>query len=795
MIDPVCGMTVDPATARGGSHVYNGTTYYFCSPGCRQKFAADPEQYVGRHVGRTDSQVRHPEIRQPHVKHHPHHHVGRTDSQVRQPDTPSMQWTCPMHPEIVSNVPGSCPICGMALEPRTITADEHVNPELTDMTRRFWISAALTIPILFVAMADMAGAGWMHRVMSPRAARFLQLALATPVCLWAAWPFHERGVRSVVTRNLNMFTLIALGVIVAYVQSVAAVLVPGWFPPSFRDHSGEVAVYFEAATVIVTLVLLGQVLELRARGRTGTAIRKLLKLAPATARQVRSNGAEQDVPVADLVPGDRVRVRPGERIAVDGTVIEGGSSVDESMVSGEPVPVHKQPGDAVVAGTVNGTGTFIMRADRVGRETLLARIVAMVAEAQRSRAPIQRLADRVSGYFVPAVILAAIVTFVVWSRIGPEPRLAYGVVNAIAVLIIACPCALGLATPMSIMVASGKGATMGVLFRNAEAIETFERVDTLIVDKTGTLTQGKPQLETVTWISGFDEQEVLAAAASLERASEHPLAGAIVEAAEARGVALDLVNGFESRTGKGVVGRVGRRSVAVGNLALMRDLGVDDSELARRAESQRAEGRTVVFVAVDGQPAGLLAIGDPIRVSAADTIRALRADRVRIVMVTGDSKTTAKAVARRLGIDDVRAEVLPADKLAVVKELQTAGRTVAMAGDGINDAPALAAANVGIAMGTGTDVAMESASVTLVKGDLRGILRARRLSRQTLTNIRQNLFFAFIYNALGVPLAAGVLYPSFGILLSPMIAAAAMSFSSVSVIANALRLQGRSLSA
>jgi Cu+-exporting ATPase len=700
-----------------------------------------------------------------------------------------------MHPEIVSNVPGSCPICGMALEPRTFTADERVNPELTDMTRRFWISAALTIPILFVAMADMAGAGWMHRVMSPRAVRFLQLILATPVCLWAAWPFHERGVRSILTRNLNMFTLIALGVIVAYVQSVAAVLVPGWFPPSFRDHTGEVAVYFEAATVIVTLVLLGQVLELRARGRTGAAIRKLLKLAPATARQVRSNGAEQDVPVADLVPGDRVRVRPGERIAVDGTVIEGGSSVDESMVSGEPVPVHKQPGDAVVAGTVNGTGTFIMRADRVGRETLLARIVAMVAEAQRSRAPIQRLADRVSGYFVPAVILAAIVTFVVWSRIGPEPRLAYGVVNAIAVLIIACPCALGLATPMSIMVASGKGATMGVLFRNAEAIETLERVDTLIVDKTGTLTQGKPQLETVTWISGFDEQEVLAAAASLERASEHPLAGAIVEAAEARGVALDLVSGFESRTGKGVVGRVGRRSVAVGNLALMRDLAVDDSELARRAESQRAEGRTVVFVAVDGQPAGLLAIGDPIRVSAADTIRALRADRVRIVMVTGDSKTTAKAVARRLGIDDVRAEVLPADKLAIVKELQSAGRMVAMAGDGINDAPALAAANVGIAMGTGTDVAMESASVTLVKGDLRGILRARRLSRQTLTNIRQNLFFAFIYNALGVPLAAGVLYPSFGILLSPMIAAAAMSFSSVSVIANALRLQGRSLSA
>jgi P-type Cu+ transporter len=698
-----------------------------------------------------------------------------------------------MHPEIVTDGPGSCPICGMALEPRTISAVEQANPELADMTRRFWIAAALTIPIVLLAMGDMVIADF-HRVISPRAARWLQLVLATPVCLWAAWPFHERGVRSIVSRNLNMFTLIALGVMVAYVESVAAVVVPDWFPPSFRDHAGQVAVYFEAAAVIVTLVLLGQVLELRARGRTGAAIRKLLRLAPATARHVRSDGAEQDVPVGEILRGDKLRVRPGERIAVDGTLLEGGSSVDEAMVSGEPVPVHKQPGDAVIAGTVNGTGTFIMRADRVGADTLLAHIVAMVAEAQRSRAPIQRLADRASSYFVPAVILAAIVTLLVWSRLGPEPRLAYGVVNAIAVLIIACPCALGLATPMSIMVASGKGASMGVLFRNAEAIETLERVDTLIVDKTGTLTLGKPELETVSWIDGFDEQELLAAAASLERASEHPLASAIVKAAEARNVPLELVSGFESRTGKGVVGRIGNRTVAVGNLALMRELQVEHSELARRAESERGHGRTVVFVAIDGRPAGLLAIGDPVRVSAADTIRALRLDHVRIVMVTGDSKTTAKAVARRLGIDDVRAEVLPAEKLAVVKELQSAGRIVAMAGDGINDAPALAAANVGIAMGSGTDVAMESASVTLVKGDLRGILRARRLSRQTMNNIKQNLFFAFVYNALGVPIAAGVLYPSFGILLSPMIAAAAMSFSSVSVIANALRLQGTSVS-
>ena len=694
-----------------------------------------------------------------------------------------------MHPEIVQDAPGSCPICGMALEPRTISAVPEVNPELVDMSRRFKVALALTVPIVVLAMGSMAAGGWIHDVIPPRIGGWLELMLATPVCIWAARPFHVRAVRSVTSGNLNMFTLISLGVIVAYVESVAAVVAPGIFPAAFRGHDGQVAVYFEAAAVIVTLVLLGQVLELRARSRSGTAIRKLLNLAPSSARRIRADGADEDVPIAEIAPGDRLRVRPGERIPVDGVVVEGASAVDESMVTGEPIPVHKHPGDAVIGGTVNGTGAFVMRAERVGAATLLARIVAMVAEAQRSRAPIQRLADRVSGYFVPAVVVVALVTFLVWSRIGPEPRMAYGIVNAIAVLIIACPCALGLATPMSIMVASGKAATLGVLFRNAEAIELLEKVDTLVVDKTGTLTQGKPDVEAVSWLEGFDEAEVLSAAASLERASEHPLAAAIVRAAEKRGLAVTAVSDFESRTGKGVVGHVQSREVAVGNLSLMRELGVDDSELARRAEAERGQGRTVAFVAIDRRPAGLLSVGDPIRVSARDAIRALRADNIRLVMVTGDSTTTAKAVARQLGIEDVRAEVLPVDKLAVVRQLQAEGRTVAMAGDGINDAPALAAANVGIAMGTGTDVAMESADVTLVKGDLRGIVRARRLSRLTMANIKQNLFFAFVYNALGVPIAAGVLYPWLGILLSPMIAAAAMSLSSVSVIVNALRLQ------
>jgi Cu+-exporting ATPase len=774
MTDPVCGMSVDPASARGGSHEYKGTTYYFCAPGCRQKFAANPEQYLGKPAPQMVQVLRSSSAPRP----EPHEKLPSAAG----------KWTCPMHPEVVRDGPGDCPICGMALEPMAISAVPETNPELTDMSRRFWAALALTIPVFLLATGGMASGAGLHRLLSPRTGRWFELLLATPVCLWAAWPFHVRAARSVTSGNLNMFTLISLGVIVAYASSLVAVVAPGVFPAAFRDHSGQVGVYFEAAAVIVTLVLLGQVLELRARGRTGAAIRKLLKLAPTSARRV-TEGAEEDVPVSEIMPGDRLRVRPGERVPVDGIVLEGASAIDESMVSGEPIPVHKQPGDAVVGATVNGTGTFVMRAERVGADTLLSRIVALVADAQRSRAPIQRLADRVSGYFVPAVMLVAVATFFVWSRLGPEPRMAYGIVNAIAVLIIACPCALGLATPMSIMVASGKGATMGVLFKNAEAIETLERVDTIIVDKTGTLTQGKPALETISWLAGFEEADVLAAAASLERASEHPLASAIVSAAEAKGLSLAAATGFESRTGKGVTGQVRNRRVAVGNLALMRELGVDDSELARRAEAQRLEGRTVVLVAIDGRPAGLLGIADPIRVSAVDAIRALRAGSVRVVMVTGDNKTTAKAVARRLGIEDVRADVLPADKLAIVRQLQGEGRIVAMAGDGINDAPALAAANVGIAMGTGTDVAMESASVTLVKGDLKGIVRARRLSRQTLSNIRQNLFFAFVYNALGVPVAAGVLYPFFGVLLSPMIAAAAMSFSSVSVIANALRLQ------
>jgi Cu+-exporting ATPase len=774
MTDPVCGMSVDPASARGGSHEYKGTTYYFCAPGCRQKFAANPEQYLGKPAPQMVQVLRSSSAPRP----EPHEKLPSAAG----------KWTCPMHPEVVRDGPGDCPICGMALEPMAISAVPEANPELTDMSRRFWAALALTIPVFLLATGGMASGAGLHRLLSPRTGRWFELLLATPVCLWAAWPFHVRAARSVTSGNLNMFTLISLGVIVAYASSLVAVVAPGVFPAAFRDHSGQVGVYFEAAAMIVTLVLLGQVLELRARGRTGAAIRKLLKLAPTSARRV-TEGAEEDVPVSEIMPGDRLRVRPGERVPVDGIVLEGASAIDESMVSGEPIPVHKQPGDAVVGATVNGTGTFVMRAERVGADTLLSRIVALVADAQRSRAPIQRLADRVSGYFVPAVMLVAVATFFVWSRLGPEPRMAYGIVNAIAVLIIACPCALGLATPMSIMVASGKGATMGVLFKNAEAIETLERVDTIIVDKTGTLTQGKPALETISWLAGFEEADVLAAAASLERASEHPLASAIVSAAEAKGLSLAAATGFESRTGKGVTGQVRNRRVAVGNLALMRELGVDDSELARRAEAQRLEGRTVVLVAIDGRPAGLLGIADPIRVSAVDAIRALRAGSVRVVMVTGDNKTTAKAVARRLGIEDVRADVLPADKLAIVRQLQGEGRIVAMAGDGINDAPALAAANVGIAMGTGTDVAMESASVTLVKGDLKGIVRARRLSRQTLSNIRQNLFFAFVYNALGVPVAAGVLYPFFGVLLSPMIAAAAMSFSSVSVIANALRLQ------
>ena len=693
-----------------------------------------------------------------------------------------------MHPEVVRDGPGDCPICGMALEPVTVTAEEVENPELVDMNRRFWIAAALTLPLLVVAMGGMFSST-IERAISMRARPWIELALSTPVCVWAGWPFFVRAWRSIVTWNLNMFTLIGLGVAVSYVTSVVAVISPGLFPSAFRDEMGHVPVYFEAAAVIVTLVLLGQVLELRARGRTGDAIRQLLRLAPATARRVGPDGADQDVPLEHVHAGDHLRVRPGERVPVDGIVVSGESGVDESMVTGESVPVHKQQGDPVVGGTVNGAGGFIMRAERVGADTLLARIVQAVGAAQRSRAPVQRLADRVSAVFVPAVMVIAALAFAVWAVAGPEPRIAHGFVAAVAVLIIACPCALGLATPMSIMVASGKGATMGVLFRNAEAIELAGQMDTLVVDKTGTLTQGRPEVVSVAGREPYSENEVLQLAASVERASEHPLASAIIRGAEARGLSLMAPSRFASYTGQGVTAEVGGRPVGVGNAALLERLGASDAPLAQMADERRRDGHTVVFVAIDGRAAGLLAIADPIKTTAAEAIRALRAEGLRFVMLTGDNRTTAEAVARQLGIDDVRAEVSPSEKAAVIRSLKDAGARVAMAGDGINDAPALATADVGIAMGSGTDIAMESAGVTLVRGDLRGIVRARRLSRATMTNIRQNLVLAFVYNAIGVPIAAGVLYPALGLVLSPMIAAAAMSLSSVSVIANALRLR------
>ena len=702
------------------------------------------------------------------------------------------EYTCPMHPEVVRDEPGSCPICGMALEPKSVIAEEEeASPEQRDMTRRFWVSVLFTVPLLVVAMGMYLPAieRLLSSVMSMRARNWVELALASPVCLWAAWPFYVRAVQSVKHRSLNMFTLIGLGVSVSYGYSVVATLLPEIFPPSFRDASGKVGVYFEAAAVITTLILLGQVLELRARSQTGAAVRKLLGLAATSARRLRDDGGEEDVPLEAVQAGDRLRVRPGEKVPVDGVVLEGSSNVDESMVTGEPIPVRKASGDRVIGATLNGTGGLVMRAERVGAETLLARIVAMVAAAQRSRAPIQRLADIVAGYFVPIVVVVALVTFVVWSLVGPEPRMAHALINAVAVLIIACPCALGLATPMSIMVATGKGATMGVLFRNAEAIEVLRKVDTLVVDKTGTLTEGNPKLVSVVVEPGLDEAALLRVAAALERSSEHPLAAAIVKGASEQQVALVDAESFESVTGMGVEGRVDGRDAAIGNHALMDRLGIDASRLFARAEELRADGQTVMFVAMDGKAAGLVGVADPVKASTPEAIRTLHQEGIRIVMLTGDSKTTADAVAKKLGIDETMAEVMPEQKADRVRQLQAEGRVVAMAGDGINDAPALAQAQVGIAMGTGTDVAMESAGVTLVKGDLRGIARARRLSRQTMKNIRQNLFFAFIYNGLGVPIAAGVLYPFFGLLLSPVIAAAAMSASSVSVIGNALRLR------
>ncbi len=695
-------------------------------------------------------------------------------------------WTCPMHPQIRQDHPGNCPICGMALEPLEPTAEEQVNPELIDMTRRFWISLVLTVPIvLLVVASELIGI----ELLPMRISMWVQAGLATPVVLWGGWPFFERMWASLKTRNLNMFTLIGLGVGVAYGYSLVATLAPQIFPSTLRTMGGFVPVYFEAAAVITTLVLLGQVLELRARSATGKAIRALLGLAPKTARRV-IDGKEEGIALTDVQVGDLLRVRPGEKIPVDGVVVEGHSSVDESMITGEPIPVEKHEGEKVTGATVNGTGSFLMRAERVGRDTMLSQIVRMVAAAQRSRAPIQALADKVSAWFVPSVVAVSLIAFVVWSLFGPAPPLSHAIVNAIAVLIIACPCALGLATPMSIMVGTGRGATAGVLVKNAEALELMEKIDTLVVDKTGTLTEGKPRLIEVETVKGFDEADVLRLAASLERGSEHPLAAAIVEGAEQRGIELPASTGFESHTGKGVSGSVDGRKVALGNPALMSDLGVDASPLRAKADSHRSEGRGVMFVAIDGSLAGLVVVADPVKDSAAEAIAELHRDGIRIVMLTGDNARTAEAVGRQVGIDEVMADVLPDQKQAKIEALRREGRRVAMAGDGINDAPALAAADVGIAMGTGTDVAMESAAITLVKGDLRGIVRARHLSRATMRNIRQNLFFAFVFNAAGVPIAAGVLYPWFRILLSPIIAGAAMSLSSVTVIGNSLRLRG-----
>ena len=790
-------MTITPEDSVG-SVDYKGQTYYFCNEGCLERFRSEPEAFVGgapRAVqpvaGATYVCPMDPEVRQNEPGACPKCGMA-LEPDISTPPATRTEWTCPMHPEIVRDAPGSCPICGMALEPRTVVLDEAPNPELVDMSRRFWTSAALTVPLLAIAMGDYIPGRPLERLLAPGAMSWMELALATPVCLWGARPFFVRGWHSVVNRSLNMFTLIALGVAVAYGYSVVATVFPGVFPEGFRDESGEVGLYFEVAAVIVTLILLGQVLELRARSQTSAAIRKLLGMAATSARRIRDDGTEQDVPLDAVHVGDRLRVRPGEKIPVDGVVIEGSSAVDESMVTGEPIPAEKHGGARVVGATINGTGGLVIRAEKVGADTLLSRIVAMVAEAQRSRAPIQKLADVVSGYFVPAVMAVAVMTFIAWAIAGPEPRLTHALVNSVAVLIIACPCALGLATPLSIMVATGKGATIGILFRNAEAIEILRKVDTLVVDKTGTLTEGRPRLFSVQ-PAGYSEAVLLQAAASVERGSEHPLAAAIVSGAQERGISPVPVSDFRSVTGKGVIGVVEGRRVALGNRALMDELGIEVGSFAEKAEALRTQGQTVMFVAIEQTIAGIIGVADPIKESTPEAIRALHAERVRIVMLTGDSQTTAQAVARTLNIDDVIAEVLPDQKVELVRKLQGEGHVVAMAGDGINDAPALAQADVGIAMGTGTDVAMESAGVTLVKGDLRGIARARRLSRTTMQNIKQNLFFAFVYNAAGVPIAAGVLYPLTGLLLSPMIAAAAMSFSSVSVIANALRLRTAAL--
>ena len=816
--DQVCGMDVHEESEH--RFRFEGVEYYFCSDHCRRKFAADPQHYLPDQAGSEKAEVEHehgacchghsgissekvpaqagtsgvlyfcpmcPGVEQDHPGNCPKCGMA-LESAGESVATTRTEYTCPMHPEIVQDHPGNCPKCGMALEPRSIDVEEK-NEELIDMSRRFWASAVLSLPVFLVAMAADLLPGWMPAGLSMKSVQWIEFALATPVVLWGGWPFFVRGWQSVVNWNLNMFTLIGLGVAVAWSYSVIALLFPGIFPPNMLHEGGTVPVYFEAAAVITALVLLGQVLELRARSRTNAAIKLLLGLAPKTARIVRQDGSEEDIPLERVVPDDILRIRPGEKVPVDGVVTEGSSVVDESMVTGEPIPVEKSVGDALIGATVNGTGSLLLRAEKVGSETLLAQIVHMVSEAQRSRAPIQKLADIVAGYFVPAVVLIAVITLIVWGFFGPEPRLAHAIINAVAVLIIACPCALGLATPMSIMVGTGKGATLGVLIKNAEALEIMEQVDTLVLDKTGTLTEGRPQLVSVQPHGGFAEEEMLRLAASLERASEHPLAEAIVRGAEGRGIQLASTEQFESITGQGVTGIIAGRKVALGNLKLLQSLSIDPGDLSAQAEAGRKEGHTVMYVAIDGEAAGLIGVADPIKASTPQAIEDLRKAGVEVVMLTGDNRTTAQAVALRLGIDRVEAEVLPEQKAEIVKKLQAEGRTVAMAGDGINDAPALAQSHVGVAMGTGTDVAMESAGVTLVKGDLRGIVRARQLSQATMRNIRQNLFFAFIYNALGVPVAAGVLYPLFGLLLSPIIAAAAMSFSSVSVISNALRLK------
>jgi P-type Cu+ transporter len=843
--DPVCGMTVDAQRAAARVE-HSGTTYYFCCAGCANKFGVAPEKYLSAKApaematvvplvqlgegkgassastragrGAASATVRAPvaepeDLRvfeSPQLKQtagandytcpmDPEVHQGHPGAcpkcgMALEPTLPMtgatrVEYTCPMHPDIVRMAPGSCPICGMALEPRTVAVNEEDNPELVSMARRFWACVALTIPVIALGMSDVVPGQPLQHFLSVRTLGWIEFVLATPVVLWGGWPFFERGWASLANRSLNMFTLIALGTGTAFVYSVIAVLFPQIFPATFRGMNGEVPVYFEAAAAITTLVLLGQVLELRARSRTSAAIRALLQLSPKTARLVRNDGTEIDVPVEHIQAGDMLRVRPGEKVPVDGIVTDGESSVDESLMTGEPIPVEKNAGARVIGGTVNGTGTLVMRAERVGSETLLAQIVQMVSAAQRSRAPVQKLADRVAGYFVPAVVLVAVLTFVLWAAFGPQPKMAHALLNAVAVLIIACPCALGLATPMAIIVGTGRGALAGILVKNAEALETLEKVDTVVVDKTGTLTEGRPSVVDIVAARGWNAEQVLRVAASLERASEHPLAAAILASANERGVALDEVREFESHTGKGVAGNVDGRAAALGNRTLFAQLNISVAELEEKARQIEADGQTAMLAASGWQAVGLIGVADPIKATAREAIGRLHKDGIKVVMLTGDSRATAEVVARRLGIDKVFAGVLPGEKAAVIRKLQTEGHVVAMAGDGVNDAPALSQANVGIAMGTGTDVAIESAGITLLKGDLRGVAQARALSRATMRNIRQNLFFAFVYNSLGVPIAAGVLYPVFGLLLSPILASAAMTFSSLSVIANALRLR------